>query len=175
MKKDDVMLAGEYAVKVSDKIVPVVITDEHPAGGWVGVNGVTGKQVRVKSPQRLRGWWDDYLKGGDDEGHTAPQGAQEPAGEPKAKEPKKRVPGAKGGDEGAQMSGLDAAAKVLEEAGEPLSCKAIVERAFEAGYWRSDGKTPQATIYSAVLREIQTKGDEARFRKAGRGRFTLAD
>ena len=34
---------------------------------------------------------------------------------------------------GGTMSGLDAAAKVLAEAGEPLSCKAIVERAL--AYW----------------------------------------
>ena len=174
MKKDDVMLGGEYAVKVSDKVVPVVINDEHPAGGWVGTNQKTGKQVRIKSAQRLRGWWDDYLKGGDDEGHTAPQGEDEPTGEPEAQEPKEHAPRAKGGDEGGKTSGLDAAAKVLEEAGEPLSCKAIVERAFEAGYWRSDGKTPAATVYSAILREIQKKGDESRFRKVERGKFTLA-
>jgi restriction system protein len=73
------------------------------------------------------------------------------------------------------MSGLDAAAKVLEETGEPLNCKAIVERAFEAGYWQSDGKTPAATIYAAILRDVQKKGDESRFRKVGRGLFALAD
>jgi len=72
------------------------------------------------------------------------------------------------------MSGLDAAAKVLAEAGEPLNCKAIVERAFEAGYWQSDGKTPAATIYAAILREIQKKGADARFRKVARGKFELA-
>jgi len=73
------------------------------------------------------------------------------------------------------LSGLDAAAKVLEEAGEPLSCKAIVERAFGAGYWQSEGKTPAATIYAAILREMQKKGDESRFVKAGRGLFALAE
>ena len=73
-----------------------------------------------------------------------------------------------------KMSGLDAAAKVLAESGEPLSCKQIVERAFEKGYWKSDGKTPHATVYSAILREIQQKGDQARFRKAARGKFEIA-
>jgi hypothetical protein len=43
-----------------------------------------------------------------------------------------------------------------------------------AGYWRSDGKTPVATVYSAILREIQKKGGESRFRKVERGKFTLA-
>ena len=72
------------------------------------------------------------------------------------------------------MSGLDAAAKVLAEAEGPLACKAIVERAFEKGYWRSEGKTPAATIYASILREVQKKGEDARFRKAGRGKFELA-
>ena len=71
-------------------------------------------------------------------------------------------------------SGLDAAAKVLKEAGEPLTCRQIVERAFEKSYWKSGGKTPHATIYSAILREIQKKGDKARFRKTSRGKFDLA-
>jgi len=48
------------------------------------------------------------------------------------------------------LSGLDAAAKVLEEAGEALSCKAIVECALEKGYWKTHGKTPAATIYAAI-------------------------
>ena len=73
------------------------------------------------------------------------------------------------------MSGIDAPAKVLEEAGEPLRCKEIVERAFEAGYWTSDGQTPDRTIYSAILREMNTKGDESRFEKVGRGLFALAE
>ncbi len=71
-------------------------------------------------------------------------------------------------------SGLDAAAKVLQEASEPLDCKTIVERAFEKGYWRSSGKTPWATVYSSILRHIQKEDDQARFRKAARGKFELA-
>ena len=43
------------------------------------------------------------------------------------------------------------------------------------GYWTSPaGKTPQATLYAALTREIQTKKDQARFRKSGRGTFSLA-
>jgi len=71
------------------------------------------------------------------------------------------------------MSGLDAAAKVLADAGEPLGCKTIVERAIEKGYWKTGGKTPSATVYAAILREIQKKGDASRFAKADRGMFTL--
>lgn len=43
----------------------------------------------------------------------------------------------------------------------------------ENGYWTSPGgKTPAATLYSAILREIQRKGADARFKKVERGLFT---
>jgi len=71
------------------------------------------------------------------------------------------------------MSGLDAAAKVLADAGEPLNSKTIVERAIEKGLWKTGGKTPAATVYAAMLREIQKKGDASRFAKTERGMFTI--
>ena len=33
------------------------------------------------------------------------------------------------------------------------------------------GVTPHATLYSAILREINTKGKDARFKKTERGKF----
>ncbi len=72
-----------------------------------------------------------------------------------------------------KMSGLDAAAKVLKDAGEPLNCKTIVERAVEKGWWTTNGKTPSATVYAAILREITAKGKDARFRKTERGKFAF--
>ena len=73
-----------------------------------------------------------------------------------------------------KMSGLDAAAKVLTEAGKPMNAKAIVETALAKGYWTSGGKTPHATVYSAIVREIAAKGGQSRFRKADRGMFEIA-
>jgi len=73
-----------------------------------------------------------------------------------------------------KMSGLDAAAKVLAEAGEPLNAKTMVERALTKGYWQTKGKTPAATIYAAIIREVKAKGAAARFKKAGRGKFAIA-
>lgn len=87
------------------------------------------------------------------------------ATEPKARQKPERKDGT--------MSGLDAAAKILADAGEPLNCKTIVERALEKGLWKTGGKTPAATVYSAILREIARKGDGARFKKADRGLFAL--
>lgn len=73
------------------------------------------------------------------------------------------------------LSALDAAAKVLGTVQEPLGCKALIEAMASKGYWKSPGgKTPQATLYSAILREINTKGKESRFKKTDRGRFTLS-
>jgi hypothetical protein len=72
-----------------------------------------------------------------------------------------------------QMSGLDAAAKILGEAGKPLTAKAIVEAMKAKGYWSSTAKTPHATIYAAMLMETVRKGDASRFRKAGPGLWTL--
>jgi hypothetical protein len=73
-----------------------------------------------------------------------------------------------------KMSAIDAAAKVLGEAGEAMNCQEMIKAMGEKGYWSSPGgKTPHATLYSAILREIQTKGNEARFKKTERGKFTL--
>jgi hypothetical protein len=70
-------------------------------------------------------------------------------------------------------SGLDLAARVLVEAGHPLQAKAIAERVLAAG-WATSGKTPHATLYAAMTREIALKGDAARFRKVDRGLFEAA-
>jgi len=87
------------------------------------------------------------------------------ATEPKARKKVERKDGT--------MSGLDAAAKILTDAGQALNCKTIVERALEKGLWKTGGKTPSATVYAAIIREIAKKGSEARFQKAERGMFAL--
>jgi hypothetical protein len=80
-----------------------------------------------------------------------------------AKQPKEKKP--------RKMSGLDAAAKVLLESKEPLTAQAMVDAAFAQGLWKSNGKTPAATVYAAIIREIAAKGKEARFKKVDRGMF----
>ena len=73
-------------------------------------------------------------------------------------------------------SAVDAAAKVLAEAGRALSCKEMIAAMAARGYWTSPGgKTPDATLYSALLREIRARGEQTRFRKAERGRFALRE
>jgi hypothetical protein len=82
----------------------------------------------------------------------------------KAKEPKAK-----------KTSALAAAARVLEEASQPLTCPEMIEAMTAKGNWTSPGgATPAATLYSAILREIKAKGRESRFVKTDRGKFRLA-
>jgi hypothetical protein len=72
------------------------------------------------------------------------------------------------------MSALDAAALVLSEAGGAMGCQEMIEVMGQKRLWSSpNGKTPAATLYAAILRELQTKGDSGRFVKADRGKFAL--
>jgi len=73
-----------------------------------------------------------------------------------------------------RAGGLTAALRVLTEEGKPMRVKDIAEDAIAKGYWSPGGKTPWATLASAIGREIKTKGAESRFRKAGRGEFAAA-
>ena len=71
-----------------------------------------------------------------------------------------------------KLSALDAAAQVLAGSKEPLNTKQMIEQMAAKGLWASPGgKTPHATLYSAILREIQVKGKDARFKKTDRGHF----
>ena len=73
-----------------------------------------------------------------------------------------------------KLSAINAAAKVLGETKKALNCKGLVEAMAAKGYWKSPGgQTPHATLYSAIAREIQKKGKDARFKKADRGQFAL--
>ena len=91
----------------------------------------------------------------------------------KSKKPAK-APKASSESKPKKLSALDAAAKVLAEAAEPMSTGQMVEAMAAKGYWSSpNGQTPAATLYSAILRQINTKGTDARFKKTDRGRFAL--
>ena len=81
---------------------------------------------------------------------------------------------AKKDDKPKKMSALDAAAKVLGEAKDPMNCQEMIAAMAAKGYWKSPGgQTPHATLYSAILRELKAKGKDARFAKSERGKFTL--
>ena len=97
---------------------------------------------------------------------------KQPAQEPESRPAAKKVPAKK---TDTKLSALDAAAQVLAETDRPMNCREMIEAMAEKGYWTSPaGKTPASTLYSAILRELKSKGPEARFQKVERGRFALA-
>jgi hypothetical protein len=195
MKKNEVKVGSVYTAKVSDRLVPIRIDSVHSRGGWNATNTKTGKRIHVKSAQRLRGpaksdkkklaattkadqenarLRDERAKASD--GMTASERAMadsankmpvttadaKKAGPKKAAKPKR-------------ISALDAAAEILKKAGKPMRSQEMIVAMAEQGLWESPaGKTPHATLYAAVLREIGAKGDKARFRKVDRGTFEYA-
>jgi hypothetical protein len=199
MQRDQIQIGNTYTAKVTDKVVPVRIDAEDPNGGWTATNLVTNKKVRIKTAQRLREEVradtaavkrpvrkklaaaerqalraqhkadqenarvrDERARAKDgmtdSERAMAESAPQKSMGVAKPAKPKK-------------ASGLDAAFEVLKKAKEPMASKDIVEKMLADGMWSTDGKTPHATIYAAMVREIQSKGKDARFIKIERGRF----
>jgi hypothetical protein len=157
MKKADVKIGGEYCAKVTNKKVVVRIDAENASGGWDATNLATNKKVRIKTAGRLQG----------------PARDAAPADETPKPRVRKRVDKTKteapAGEK--KLSCVGAALKVLSESEEPLSTKEMIETMEAKGYWSSPGgKTPHATLYSAILRDL-AKGDDSRFVKTDRGRF----
>ena len=74
-----------------------------------------------------------------------------------------------------KLSALNAAVRVLEETKQAMTCPEMIEAMAAKGYWTSPGgKTPAATLYSAILRELNAKGKDSRFKKTERGKFKRA-
>jgi hypothetical protein len=107
------------------------------------------------------------------EGQTTPASADTEAETPVPSKLRRKAPAA---PKEKRLSALDAAAKVLTEAAQPMNCQEMIAAMAAKNYWTSPGgKTPHATLYSAIAREIDTKGTSSRFVKAERGKFTLAN
>ncbi len=71
-----------------------------------------------------------------------------------------------------RVSALDAAAQVLAKATKPMRATDMIAEMEAKGLWKSPGgKTPEATLYAAIIREIAAKGNAARFKKHDRGVF----
>jgi hypothetical protein len=104
--------------------------------------------------------------------------AAEPTPEPKPAKPRRSARAATSGATDATpaakpLSCLDAAAAVLADRGVPMRCKDLIDLMASASLWSSTAPTPAATLYSAILREIATKGEKSRFKKTDRGHFAL--
>jgi len=170
MKKHEVKVGAKYLAKVSDKVVPVRIDGENPHGGWDATNEATGKRVRIKSAQRLRG----PAALSKPEVQAAKPGPELDAAIKATGETRKAKKQKTGKKAERKPGALDAAVRVLREAGKPMNCTDIVKGALAKGYWQTKGQTPHSTLYAAIIREIAAKGKEARFHKTDRGMFELS-
>jgi hypothetical protein len=95
---------------------------------------------------------------------------------PKATKQAKKAPAKRAkADAGNKLSTLDAAAKVLSETRQPMTCREIVEAMAAKSYWTSPGgATPWSTLNAAIAREIKVKGADSRFVKSVCGKFARA-
>jgi hypothetical protein len=170
MQQTDVQLGNTYLVKVAGNWVPVQITEDHPSGkGWNGTT-TTGKTIRIASAQRLQ----QILN--DNDGNTANPKAKQTKATTDTSDAPKRDTRERMATNGKPMSLINAAAYILAQGNrEPMRCKDIVEQAVEQKLWQpGKGLTPASTLSAAIMREIKTKGNDSRFRKAERGKFTIA-
>jgi hypothetical protein len=164
MKLENVKVGETYTLKVGKNVVAVRVMNVD-AKGKITVSPASGKMMTVANAGRLSA-------------KQAAHGARGKASTPKAT---KAARGRDVGQQGAPQAkekrvGLvDAAILILHEAGnKPMNVKDIVEAILAKKLWSTTGKTPAATLYSSILREIQKKGSEARFKKVDRGQFALA-
>ena len=173
MKASDVRIGGIYQTRVRNSLVTIKITGKHESGGWDAINTATGKSIHIKSAGRLV------------TSAVAPKKAVKKVvkkAKPATKKVAKKVVRGVKGNGGKVVPEkkptlVGSAIEVLGKAKEPMTCKDIVELALERKIWEpaKGGKTPANTLYATFLREINKKGDNARFKKAAPGKFELND
>lgn len=180
MRANDVKIGGEYEARIGGETIQVRIVSEKPSGGWSSINVATGKKVLIDTARTLKAEVASAsatttTTDGNVTIVEVPPATVETINGSAAKPARGRKKNeTESSDDDRTLSQLDAAAKVLGEATEPLTTKQMVEAMATKGYWSSPGgKTPHATLYSAILRELQNKGDAARFVKTNRGHFQL--
>jgi len=184
MKKAEVKIGTSYYANVSGKRSEIRIDAEKPRGGWDATNLATGKKIHIKSAQRLqaevgakRGRAKVTTEGNVTIVENAPATVETIGGETSTavtvlKKPRRaKAESTETGEK--RLSCIAAALKVLGESSEPMNAQELITAMQTKGYWTSPGgKTPHATLYSAILRDL-ARGDESRFVKTERGRFTL--
>ena len=170
MKKAQVKIDGKYYATVTNKKVEVQITGVNPNGGWDATNLATGKKIHIKDAERLEG----EVKVRKPRAKGVKEATVEVAQTAASKKERKAKAAEPTTDTfEKKLSCVTAALKVLGESIEPMNTVQMIEAMASKGYWTSPGgKTPHATLYSAILRDLD-KGDESRFVKTEPGRFTV--
>jgi len=195
MKKAEVTIGGKYYANVSGTRCEIQIDAEKPRGGWDATNLATGKKILIKSAQRLqgevgarRGRAKVTTEGNVTVVENEPAivetiGGQTSTAVAVLKKPRKtKTVATETADANAdtnadtgekRLSCVAAALKVLGESSDPMNAQELITAMEAKAYWTSPGgKTPHATLYSAILRDL-ARGDESRFVKTERGRFTV--
>lgn len=144
---ENIRVGTRGTIKVGRNEVKVKVVGKAPNGGWK-VKTESGKEMTVKNI-------------------TTEAKAEAPAEKKAAPE---RKPAAPAGER--KLSLVNAAAAVLERSDEPMTVRRMIDAAKEQKLWEPGaGKTPEQTLYSAIMREIKAKGDASRFVKDARGHF----
>ena len=173
MSKSAIRAGDRAFVKVGRNLVEVRV-DGKAEGGW-SVTSRTGKSMTVKTLLTAEGDTlaaheaDASAESGRQTTSSAKATPTKDATKAKNAAPSPKAVPPKG------LGLLSAAATVLERSDAPMSVKAMIEAAKSEGLWTpKGGKTPEQTLYSAIIREIRDKGNASRFRKEGRGLFAFA-
>lgn len=181
MKVSDVKIGGEYQARIGSKPPFLVrIVSEKASGGWSAVNLNNDKKVFISLARFLQeipaAAETTVTTNGNLTVVEVTPATVETIDGTKIRSRRGHTPKANvtANESKTSLSQLDAAAKVLGESIEPMTTKQMVETMAAKGYWSSPGgKTPHATLYSAILRELQSKGEASRFIKTERGHFKL--
>jgi hypothetical protein len=169
MRLENVKVGETYTLAVGRNAVPVTVTSVDEKGK-ISDTTAGGKTISVADAARLTVHHTNApraAKGAKAEA-TTPKGTKAASGRDVAQK------GASRG-EGKRLGLVDAAIQVMKAAGKPMNCQEVVKAILEQKLWESAGKTPAATLYSSILREIVKKGADARFKKVERGQFALAE
>ena len=167
--KRKIEIGKVYSAKVGGSWLPVRIDKSLGHGRYEGAAMPSGKAVKTCT---------DAIKGDGEtveqwQAKRTPKEHDLPAPAPAAKAEKPKTVAKTKAKKDRKPSGLDAAVTVLAEAGKPMNTSDMVKRMLETGLWKTNGKTPSATIYAAIITEIAKKGQQSRFRKVDRGLFEL--
>ena len=169
MQASKVTVGASYTCQVgrNEVVVRIVAAEDN---GWRAETH-TGRAMTIRDPERLRARVDAPVPAVEPQREQAAQPA--PARTEAAQ--RRSAEGAPPTD-GKRLSLLDAAARILKAHGEPMTSGDIVREAVEGGVWtpRKGGKTPDRTLYAAMLREIAAKGSTSRFQKTARGKFAVS-
>ena len=165
MRIENVKLGETYTLAIGKNAVQVTVTRVDEKGKITVLTG-GGKTISVADAARLT--TPKVAKGAKAEA-TTPKGTKAASGRNVAQK------GAPRGEKTRKPGLVDCAIKVMKEAGRPMNCQDVVKAILEKNLWATSGKTPASTLYSSILRDIQKKGSEARFKKVERGQFALAE